>query len=96
MITINSIYSGASFSYANEGVCTANGEFRKENGNIVSININGQYTSGGTAYNFWANRDASGNVNISGVPASVIAGVATEVATIIAEVEAIDQPANEQ
>ena len=60
-----------------------------------TININGQITKDETVYNFWANRDAAGNVNVSGVPASLIAEVAEDVAEIIAEVEAIAIPTNE-
>ena len=37
MITINNTFSGASFSYENEArTCTANGEYRSENGNLRS------------------------------------------------------------
>lgn len=89
MITKNNTFSGTSYSYENEGVtCTASGEYRTENGNLTNININGRLTKDGTTYNFWATRDDHGNVNISGVPAAVIADVAEEVAEIVAEVEA--------
>ena len=89
MITTKNAFAGAAFDYVNQSnTCTANGEFRAENGNIVAININGQYTKDEMTYNFWANRDASGTVNISGVPAAVIADVAGEVAEIISEIEA--------
>lgn len=87
MIKINNTFSGASFAYTGE-ICTANGEYRIENGKLVSVNVNGQYTKNDSTYNFWANRDAAGNVNVSGVPAGVIADVAAEVAEIISEVEA--------
>ena len=98
MITINNTFSGASFSYENEArTCTANGEYRSENGNLVSVNINGQYTESDVTYNFWAGRGPDGNVNISGVPASIIASVATEVASIISEIENPSaQDANEE
>lgn len=89
MITKNNTFSGASYSYENESkTCTASGEYRTENGTLSNININGQLAKDGATYNFWAVRDAQGNVNISGVPATVIADVAAEVAEIVAEVEA--------
>lgn len=88
MITIKNEFSGASFDYSNEKNCTANGEYRSENGSIASININGMYDS----KSFWAGRDSSGNVNISGVPVAAIAGVAGEVATIIAAIEEVANP----
>lgn len=89
MITKKNLFSGATFDYANDKqTCTANGEFRYEGDNLSSVNINGQYTKDDTPYNFWANCDAAGNMNISGVPATVIAEVAAEVATIIAEIKA--------
>lgn len=90
MVTINNTYSGKSFSYSAEN-CTATGESRVENEKIVSININGQYTKDGTAHNFWASRDNQGNVNVSGVPASVIGEVAAEVAAIFSEVESKEE-----
>lgn len=89
MITKKNEFSGANFDYENEKkTCTATGEYRHENGVLESVNINGQFTQGKTHYNFWANCDAAGNVNISGVPVTVIAGVASEVATIISEIKA--------
>lgn len=95
MITTKNNFSGANFDYASQNPCTATGEYRCEEGAIVNININGQLTKDEKTYNFYANRDASGNVNISGVPASVIADVAAEVATIVAEVEEIVNPNEE-
>lgn len=95
MIEIKNSFSGASFDYTNENNCTASGEYRCENGAIVNININGRYAE----RNFWASRDSAGNVNISGVPVSIIAGVAAEVAVIIAAIEEIvnpSEPANEE
>jgi hypothetical protein len=90
MITTKNLFSGANFEYSNKKTsCTAAGEFRRENEILVNININGQLTKGEATYNFWANRDAAGNVNISGVPAAVIADVAAEVAAVIAEIEAL-------
>ena len=96
MITKNNSFAGANFQYTNESNCTATGEYRTENDKLVSININGQYVDGDVAYNFWANRDASGSVNISGVPASVLAPIAAQVAEIVAEVEALVEPAKEE
>jgi len=93
MIIKNNTFAGANFQYTNELNCTATGEYRIENDKLISININGQYVDGDATYNFWANRDNSGNVNISGVPASVLAGVAEEVAEIVSEVEALINPA---
>ena len=89
MITKKNQFSGASFDYANgKDTCTATGEYRYEGEKLSSVNINGQYIKDGASHNFWANCDAAGNVNISGVPATVIAEVATEVATIISEINA--------
>ena len=89
MITKKNVFSGASFDYENaKKTCTASGEYRHENDKLSSVNINGQLTHDKASYGFWANCDASGNVNISGVPAIVIAEVATEVATIISEINA--------
>lgn len=86
MIEITNTYAGQNFNYTGEN-CTATGDSRTENEKIVSINVNGQYTKQDRTYSFWANRDAQGNVNVSGVPASVIGEVASEVAVIISEVE---------
>lgn len=88
MITKINEVSGANFSYENEAKsCTANGEYRTENGAIAHINTNGQYKKDEVSYNFFASRDAAGNVSVSGVPVEVIAEVSTEVAVIIAEAE---------
>jgi hypothetical protein len=89
MLTLKNRFSGANFEYDSKAGCTANGEFRCEDDKIVNISINGQITKEETSYNFWANCDAQGNVNISGVPAAVIADVAENVATIIEEVNEI-------
>ena len=89
MITKKNEFSGASFDYENaKKTCTASGEYRHENDKLSSVNINGQLTQDKTSYGFWANCDAAGNVNISGVPAVAIAAVAAEVATIISEINA--------
>ena len=90
MITTTNTFSGANFNYTSENNCTANGEYRIENGKIVLINITGQIVKDDVTYNFWANCDMNGNVNISGVPAAIIADVAAEVAEIISEVEALN------
>lgn len=87
MITVKNSFSGANFDYtSSENSCTASGEYRYENDQLVSININGSITKDDVAYNFWANRDAAGNVNISGVPVVVLAEVASEVAETISEI----------
>lgn len=91
MITTKNAFSGANFDYNSENNCTASGEFRYEGENLVSISINGNLAKDDVVYPFWANRDASGNVNISGVPTSVIQDVAAEVATIIAEIESVNE-----
>lgn len=96
MITKNNTFAGVNFQYTNESNCTATGEYRTENDKLVSININGQYVDGDNTYNFWANRDASGSINISGVPASVLAPIAAQVAEIVSEVEALVEPAKEE
>ena len=88
MINLRNTFSGANFDHTGEN-CTASGEYRVENGNIQNVNVNGQYTKEDRTYNFWANRDSDGNVNVSGVPASVISDVAEEVATIMSEVGGI-------
>ena len=82
-------FNGASFDYENGG-CKASGEFRFVDSVLNSVNINGNYTKSGTQYNFWASRDMNGNLNLNGVPAAVIVEVATEVAAIIAEIEALN------
>lgn len=83
--TTRNNFSGASFDYEN-GACKAGGEYRYAEGNLNSVNINGNYTKGDKQYNFWASVDASGNVNTSGVPFEVIVEVATEVKAIIAKI----------
>lgn len=89
MITKKNVFSGANFDYANgKDTCTATGEYRYEGEKLSSVNINGQLTQDKTSYGFWANCDAAGNVNISGVPAVAIAAVAAEVSTIISEINA--------
>lgn len=78
-------FSGASFDYEN-GACKANGEYRFADANLNSVNINGTYVKEGVTYTFWANRDANGYINASGVPFEVIVEVATEIKAIIAEI----------
>lgn len=87
MITKKNQFSGASFDYTNENNCVASGEFRYEGDKLVSVNINGQITKEETTRSFWANMDSAGNVNISGVPADMIADVAVCVADIITEIK---------
>jgi hypothetical protein len=82
-------FNGASFDYEN-GACKASGEFRYVESNLNSVNINGNYTKSGSQYNFWASRDMNGNLNLNGVPAAVIVDVATEVAAIVAKIEALN------
>ncbi len=91
MITTKNNYTGANYEYTGQEGCTANGEYRCENGNIVSANVNGSLDG----KSFFANRDAAGNVNISGVPVSLIAKVATEVENIMVEIEEIVHPSTE-
>lgn len=88
MITTKNNFSGADFDYRNNAeTCFSTGEFRYDGEKLSSVNINGQLTKDEVTYNFWANMDSVGNVNISGVPAIVIADVAAEVAEIISEIE---------
>lgn len=87
MITTKNVFSGANFDYASENNCIASGEYRHEDGKLISVSINGQLTKNETAYPFWANLDASGNINISGVPAAVLSDVEAEVAEIVSEIE---------
>lgn len=82
-------FNGASFDYENGG-CKASGEFRFAETILNSVNINGNYTKSGSQYNFWASRDAMGNLNLNGVPKEVIVEVATEVKAIVAEIEALN------
>lgn len=82
-------FHGASFDYENGG-CRASGEFRFVESVLNTVNINGNYEKSGKSYNFWASRDASGNLNLNGVPAAVIVEVATEVAAIVAKIEALN------
>ena len=91
MITTRNNFAGANFGYTGQEGCTANGEYRCENNELVSVNVNGSLDG----KNFFANRDAAGNVNISGVPVSIIAKVATEVENIMAEIEEIVHPSTE-
>ena len=87
MIITKNQFNGANFDYTSENNCTASGELRREDDKLVNVNINGKFVKDEVEYNFWANLDPSGNVNISGVPASVLADVAAEVAEIISEIE---------
>lgn len=90
MFEVNNEYQGASFNYENDA-CNANGDFRRMESVLSSVNINGTYVKDGTTYSFWASRDANGNINISGVPSSVIIAITTEVVAIIEEIEALNE-----
>lgn len=89
MFNTKNNFNGASFDYEN-GACKASGEFRFAESVLNSVNINGNYTKNGNTYGFWASRDANGNLNLNGVPAAVIVEVATEVAAIVAKIEALN------
>ena len=95
MIEKKNIVVEVAFDYANgAGSCSATGNYTVVNGEVKTVGINGHYTKGGETYNFTANRDDQGNVNISGVAPAVLPDVAAEVAEIVAEVEAEVAPAN--
>lgn len=95
MITTKNNYSGAAFDYSNEGKCSAYGDYRCAEDKFKYITIEGRYTDGGNTYPFSANRDEYGNVAISGVPFDILPEVATEVKTIISEIEEAVFPENE-
>lgn len=82
-------FNGASFDYEN-GACNASGEFRFADSNLNSVNINGTYVKNEITYPFWASRDASGNINISGVPKDVFKEVAIEIVAILDEIESLN------
>lgn len=83
-------YNGADFDYEN-GSCRARGGFRFNGNNLGSADINGSLTKDDVTYAFVAQRDGQGNVNISNVhDYRVLADVATEVAAILAEIEALN------
>lgn len=75
------------YGYTNEKNCTADVEAKYENNILVSININGVFTKDEVKNNFWASVDASGNVNISGVPSAILSDVASACEAIIEEVK---------
>lgn len=91
MIEITNKTLGVNFSYTGEN-CTATGNYDVENDTLKHVGVNGHYTKGADVYGFTADRDENGNVNIAGVPASVLADVAEEVAALMAEVEAEAEP----
>lgn len=83
-------YSGANFDYEH-GLCVASGAFRLNESRLEEADINGSYTKDGETYAFTARRDNQGNVNIYNVhDYRVLAEVATEVAAIIAKIEALN------
>lgn len=84
------------YGYTNEKNCTADVEAKYENNILASININGVFVKDDARNNFWASVDASGNVNISGVPSAILADVATECGVIIEEVKAAFEPTKEE
>ena len=88
--TTRDTFSGANFDYEN-GACTARGGFRFNGNNLESADISGSLTKDDVTYAFTATRDGQGNVNISNVhDYRVLADVATEVAAILAEIEALN------
>lgn len=89
MLNTKNTYSGAGFDYTNTGF-VANGDFKVEEGVLVSVNFNGIYTDKKKEeHYFYGNRDASGSVNISGVQTALLPIIAKEVSSILEEVEAI-------
>lgn len=83
------------FDYANNAeTCAATGDYRVENNVLQDVSINGQYTKDEKTYNFSASRSADGNVNIAGVPPTVLADVAEAVAELVTETEAEVEPVN--
>lgn len=89
MFNTKNNFNGASFDYENES-CKANGEFRYVNSVLNSVTINGSYEKEEKTYNFWANRDINGNINISGIPSTIIVEVAAEVVNIVTEIEKLN------
>lgn len=90
MITTHNVYSGANFAYENEQkTCTATGEFKTENNILTTIGITGKLLIDGKEYNFWAQRDPLGNIQVSGIPVNILPAVADEVSNIVSEVEEI-------
>lgn len=83
-------YNGADFDYEN-GACMASGAFRFNEASLESVDITGSLTKADVTYAFTARRDNQGNVNIYNVhDYRVLAEVATEVAAIIAKIEALN------
>lgn len=91
MIEKTNTFSGAGFTYTNEGSCIASGEFKRENGVLVSASINGQFAKGDETRSFWATLNQEGNLQVNGVPPAFIVAVSTEVAKAIAEIEDLDK-----
>lgn len=93
MLTTKNTYSGAGFDYSNTGF-VVNGDWKVEDGMLVSVNFNGIYTDKKKEeHYFYGSRDVNGSVNISGVQTALLATIAKEVSSILEEVEAIAIPA---
>jgi hypothetical protein len=93
MLTTKNTYSGAGFDYSNTGF-VVNGDWKVEDGVLVSVNFNGIYTDKKKEeHYFYGSRDVNGSVNISGVQTALLATIAKEVSSILEEVEAIAIPA---
>lgn len=96
MITKKNSTLEVNFDYGNgAGTCSATGNYKVQNDQLKTIGVNGQYTKDEKTYTFTADRDDQGKVNISGVPPTILADVATEVAALVEEVEAEVTPNNE-
>lgn len=92
MLTTKNTYSGAGFDYSNTGF-VVNGDWKVEDGVLVSVNFNGIYTDKKKEeHYFYGSRDVNGSVNISGVQTALLATIAKEVSSILEEVEAIAIP----
>lgn len=95
MITKKKSALVVNFDYINDAqTCAATGDYRVENNVLQDVSINGQYTKDEKTYNFSASRSADGNVNIAGVPPTVLADVAEAVAELVTEIEAEVEPVN--
>ena len=93
MLTTKNTYSGAGFDYSNTGF-VVNGDWKVEDGVLVSVNFNGIYTDKKKEeHYFYGSRDVNGSVNISGVQTALLATIAKEVSSILEDVEAIAIPA---
>lgn len=92
MLNTKNTYSGAGFDYTNTGF-VVNGDWKVEDGVLVSVNFNGIYTDKKKEeHYFYGSRDVNGSVNISGVQTALLATIAKEVSAVIEAVEAIAIP----